>query len=574
MIRWRALLLLMAALAAWMTETSARQGGPVLFVESARQTGLLFTHTNGATGRYFLPEIMGAGAALFDYDNDGDLDVFLVQGGTPAPAPALGRAGGPSRPTSRLFRNDLAAGPEARRTLRFTDVTDAAGVALVAQGMGAAVADYNNDGFLDLFVTTFGPDVLYRNNGNGTFTDVTAQARVSDPLWSTSASFLDYDRDGDLDLFVANYVAFTEANNRQCRDGAGAVDYCTPSVYDAVPDRLYRNDGKGQFTNVTESSGISKAFGKGLGVVAGDFDSDGWLDIYVANDATPNQLWMNRQNGTFADRGLLSGAALNAQGFSEASMGIGSGDFDADGDEDLFITNLVQETFVLYANDGQGLFEDVRTRTGVGPRTGAYTGFGTDWFDYDNDGWLDLFMTNGAVNIIPKLRGQPRPYRMNGQLFHNSGKGRLDEVPAGTAGPDFSQTEIGRGAAFGDIDNDGDLDIVVSNNGGPAKLLLNQAAGQHHWVQVRLDQGPANRFGFGAWIGLARAGRPTLWRRVKTDGSYLSASDSRVHFGLGSSAEIGSIEVRWPDGGRERFTGLSAGRVLVLKRGVGTPASR
>ncbi len=569
---WRILVAPLIALAAGMMPTSARQGGPGLFAESAVQAGLRFTHTNGATGHYFLPEIMGAGVAVFDYDNDGDLDVFLVQGGTSTPG--RGRAGGPTRPTSRLFRNDLAAAPDGRRTPRFTDVTDAAGVGLVAQGMGAAVGDYNNDGFVDLFVTTFGPDVLYRNNGNGTFTDVTTAARVSDPLWSTSATFLDYDRDGDLDLFVANYVAFTEANNRQCKDGAGSIDYCTPSVYNPLPDRLYRNDGKGQFTNVTETSGISKAFGKGLGVVAGDFDGDSWLDIYVANDATPNQLWMNRHDGTFVNRGLLSGAALNAQGFSEASMGIGSGDFDADGDEDLFVTNLVQETFVLYANDGQGLFEDVRTRTGVGPRTGAYTGFGTDWIDYDNDGWLDLFMTNGAVNIIPKLRGQPRPYRMNNQLFHNNGNGRLDEVPAAVAGLDFSQLEIGRGAAFGDLDNDGDLDIVVSNNGGPAKLLLNQAAGKHRWVQVRLDQGPANRLALGAWVGLHRNGRPTLWRRVKTDGSYLSASDSRIHFGLGPSAEIGSVEVRWPDGARERFTGVAAGRVLVLKRGAGAPIQR
>jgi hypothetical protein len=573
MSRWRASLVLLTVLLAGLASTEARQGPP-LFVESARDARLLFTHTNGATGKYFLSEMIGSGIALFDYDSDGDLDVFLVQGATSGAVPARGRAGDPSRPTSRLFRNDLTIAPDGRRTPQFTDVTSAAGVGLVAQGMGAAVGDYNNDGFLDLFVTTFGPDFLYRNNGNGTFTNVTAEARVSDPLWSTSATFLDYDRDGDLDLFVANYVAFTEASNRQCKDGAGSVDYCTPSVYDAVPDRLYRNDGKGRFTNVTEASGISKAFGKGLGVVAGDFNGDGWLDIYVANDATPNQLWMNRQNGTFVDRGLLSGAALNAQGFPEASMGIGSGDFDADGDEDLFITNLVQETFVLYANDGQGLFEDVRTRTGLGPRTGGHTGFGTDWFDYDNDGWLDLFVTNGAVNIIPKLRGQPRPYRMNNQLFHNTGKGRLDEVPASAAGPDFSQTEIGRGAAFGDIDNDGDLDIVVSNNGGPAKLLLNQSAGKRHWVQVRLDQGAANRLGVGAWIGLHRSGQPTLWRRVKTDGSYLSASDSRVHFGLGPSPEIGSIEVRWTDGARERFTGLSAGRIVVLKRGAGAPASR
>jgi hypothetical protein len=546
------------------------QGGP-LFIEAARDTGLVFTHTTSASGRYYLPEMLGSGAAVFDYDNDGDLDVFLVQGGPTATAPAVGPGAG-TRATSRLFRNDLTIGPGGERTLRFTDVTDKAGVALAAQGMGVAVGDYNNDGWLDLFVTTFGPDFLFRNNGNGTFTNATREAGVSDPLWSSSASFLDYDRDGDLDLFVVNYVAFTIENHRQCREGAGVPDYCTPSVYAAVPDRLYRNEGNGRFTNVTDAAGISRAFGKGLGVVAGDFDNDGWLDVYVANDGTPNQLWMNQRNGTFVDRGPLSGAAFNAAGFPEASMGIAAGDFDADGDEDLFITNLVQETFVLYANDGQGLFDDARTRTGVGPRTGAYTGFGTDWFDYDNDGWLDLFVTNGAVNIVPKLRGQPRPYRMINQLFHNNGKGWLDEVPSSVAGPDFSTLEVGRGAAFGDLDNDGDIDIVVTSNGGPARLLINQTGSRAPWVQIRFDQGAANRLAVGAWVGLHRAGHPTLWRRVKTDGSYLSASDSRLHFGLGASPATSAIEVRWPDGGRERFVGIEAGRLVTLKRGTGAAA--
>jgi hypothetical protein len=437
--------------------------------------------------------------------------------------------------------------------------------------MGAAVGDYNNDGFLDLYVTTFGPDVLYRNNGDGTFADVTKDAGVSDDRWSTSASFLDYDRDGDLDLFVANYVAFAETDNRQCHDPAGVRDYCTPKIYGPVPPRLYRNEGNGRFATVTEPAGISKAFGNGLGVVAGDYDGDGWLDIYVANDATPNQLWMNRRNGTFADRAVLSGAAYNAQGQPEASMGVGSGDFDADGDEDLFITNLVQETFVLYANDGQGLFEDVRARTGIATPTAPFTGFGTDWFDYDHDGWLDLFITNGAVNIVPAQRDKPRPYKMRNQLFRNTGKGRLEEVPAAVAGPDFAQTEIGRGAAFGDLDNDGDLDVVVTNNGGPVKLLLNQAPNKQHWLQLRLEQGPGNRFAFGAWVGLQRSGRPTLWRRVKTDGSYLSASDSRVHFGLGPTPDVAAVEVRWPDGTRERFTGLMASRQTTIKKGAGAP---
>ncbi len=564
----RVLATLAACWCVWSPATSARQSAP-MFIEAAAAANLVFTHHNGAAGSFHLPEEMGAGVALFDYDNDGDLDVFLVQGADSAPAPARGRAGAP-RPTSRLFRNDLAAAPDGKRAARFTDVTTAAGVGLVSQGMGVVVGDYNNDGWLDLLVTSYGPEVLYRNNGNGTFTDVTKAAGIGDPLWSTSGSFVDYDRDGDLDLFVANYVAFAPTDNRQCRDAAGVRDYCTPKVYGPLPDRLYRNEGNGRFVNATESSGIAKAFGNGLGVVAGDYNRDGWLDIYVANDATPNQLWINRHNGTFVDQGLLSGAAFNAAGAPEASMGIGSGDYDADGDEDLFVTNLVQETFVLYANDGMGLFEDVRARTGLAAPTAPFTGFGTDWFDADNDGWLDLFITNGAVNIVPAQRGKPRPYKMRNQLFRNSGKGRFEEVPAKLAGPDFADVEVGRGAAFGDVDNDGDIDIVVTNNGGPVKLLLNQQAARHHWLSVRLEQPGGNRFAFGAWVGLHRTGRPTLWRRVKTDGSYLSASDVRVHFGLGAAADIAALEVHWPDGARERFAGLTADRFLTLKRGAGS----
>ncbi len=562
---------LCAALTASLPAVTSSQKAP-LFVEAAAATSLTFTHVNGAFGQFYLPEEMGPGVAVFDYDNDGDLDVFIVQGMTPASAAARGRRGpaGPP-PTSRLFRNDLTTGANGRRTLRFTDVTRQAGVGLVSQGMGAAVADYNDDGFTDLYVTTYGADVLYRNNGNGTFTDVTREAGVSDPLWSASASFLDYDRDGDLDLFVTNYVTFREADNRQCFDQAGGRHYCPPSVYDPAPDRLYRNEGNGRFANVTEAAGIARADGKGLGVVAGDFTGDGWLDIYVANDGTPNQLWVNQRNGRFVDEGFLSGAAVNAAGQPEASMGIGSGDFDADGDEDLFITNDLGETFALYVNDGRGLFVDARIRTGIAAPTGGFTGFGTDWFDYDSDGWLDLFAANGAVQMIPRQRGQPRPYRMNNQLFRNTGTGRLTEVPPAMAGPDFLQTEVGRGAAFGDLDNDGDIDIVVTNNGGPAKLLLNQSTAPQ-WLQVRLDQGPRNRLALGAWVGLHRSGRPTLWRRVKTDGSYLSANDPRLHFGLGTSPEVAAIEVRWPTGEIERFPKPATNRLVTLRKGTGAPA--
>ncbi len=562
----RAIALALLAILVLPPEGGSYASSSPLFVESAAASGLAFTHVNGATGQYYLPELMGAGVALFDYDTDGDLDVFLVQGGP------LGTASSAPGPTSRLFRNDLTRGADGRARLHFTDVTERAGVSLRAYGMGTAVGDYDNDGDFDLLVTTFGPETLYRNNGDGTFTNVTAAAGVSDDLWSTSAVFVDYDRDGDLDLFVANYVDFTLAGNKTCTDSLGVPDYCGPRMYRPVPARLYRNEANGRFTNVTGEAGVTRAYGAGLGVVAGDYNGDGWLDLYVANDATPNQLWINRHDGTFADEGLLSGSALNASGNPEGSMGIASGDFDGDGDEDLFVTNIAGETFVLYRNDGHGNFEDIRVPAGLGAPTAASTGFGTDWFDYDNDGWLDLFVANGAVNRLEAQRGQPSPFRMKNQLFHNTGAGRFVDTSA-TGGPAFDRPEIGRAAAFGDLDNDGDTDVVYTTNGGPVRLLLNQSGetvGQH-WLQVSLEQGPGNRFAFGARVGVERAGRPVLWRRVRTDGSYLSASDARVHFGLGPAAKIDAVVVQWVDGMRERWRDVAADRAVRLRRGTGQP---
>jgi len=538
---------------------------PGIFIESAAETGLAFTHVNGATGQYYVPEQMGAGVALFDYDNDGDLDVFVVQGG---PLDSSAPASTPNYPISRLFRNDLTRGPDGKPRLHFTDVTAQAGVGLRAYGMGVAVGDYDNDGDLDLFITSFGPDYLLRNNGNGTFTDVTSDAGVSDPLWSTSATFLDYDRDGDLDLFVANYLDFTLAGNKVCTDTSGARDYCGPRTYRPAPDRLYRNDGNGHFTDVTEAAGIARADGAGLGVVADDYNGDGWLDLYIANDATPNQLWINHRDGTFVDEGPLSGAALNAAGNPEGSMGIASGDFDGDGDEDLFVTNIIGETFALYRNDGSGNFEDARVATGIAALTSSVTGFGADWFDYDNDGWLDLFVANGAVNVIESQRGQPNPFRMKNQLFHNSGDGRFTDASA-LGGAAFARAEISRGAAFGDIDNDGDTDIVVTTSGGPVRLLLNRGTAGSHWIDISLRDSPGNRFGVGARVGVERAGKPTLWRRVHTDGSYLSASDIRTHVGLGHSSSIGSVLVQWLDGTRERWTNVSPDTLITLRRGTG-----
>ena len=548
--------------------STGSRAGPPAFVESSAAVGLVFTHVNGATGQYYLPEEMGAGAALFDYDSDGDLDAFLIQGGALGSAP-ISSSG---RQSSRLFRNDLIDRGKYSQ-LRFTDVTERARIDTSVYGMGVAAGDYDGNGYPDLFLTGLGSDVLYRNNGDGTFTDVTSLAGVSDDRWSTSSTFVDYDRDGHLDLFVANYLDFSFAGNRRCVDPVGAPDYCSPRVYRPVPDRLYRNLGKGRFADVTESAGIARADGAGLGVAAGDYNLDGWPDLYVANDASPNQLWINRRDGTFSDEGLLAGTALNAAGNPEGSMGIASGDFDLDGDEDLLVTNLVGETFVLYENDGAGAFTDARTRAGLAAPTASMTGFGTGWLDYDNDGWLDVFFANGAVNTIAAQRGQSRPYRMRNQLFRNLGGKRFEDASA-NAGPAFTEPEVGRGAAFGDVDNDGDVDIVVTNNGGRTRLLLNQGSSGTHWLQIDLQQPGANRLALGAYVGVERPGRPTLWRRVGTDGSYLSASSPRLHFGLGPSPAVDAVVVQWPDRHRERWTKPGADRVVTLKRGAGEPANR
>lgn len=541
---------------------TSQTAAPVPFRELESDSGLTFVHDNGALGQFHLPEIMGSGVALFDYDGDGDLDVYMVQSRALSPASSDDR-------TSRLFRNDLAKDSSGRAVLRFTDVTEAAGVGFKGVGMGAAVGDYDGDGYPDLYVTAYGSNALYRNNGNATFTDVTREAGADDPRWSTSAAFVDYDRDGDLDLFVVNYVDFTVGTAKACSDPVGSRDYCAPSAHQPVPARLFRNEGGGRFSDATESSGVARAYGAGLGVAVGDYNRDGWLDVYVANDATPNQLWINRQNGSFEDQGWLSGSAANAAGRPEGSMGIASGDYDGDGDEDLFVTNLARETFVLYSNDGRANFEDWRAAAGVAQTTAAMTGFGARWLDYDRDGQLDLVVANGAVNIIETLRGRSNPYEQRNQLFRNTGQGRLADV-TDQGGPAFAGTSVGRGLATGDVDNDGDEDVVVTNNGGPARLLVNQAEAGH-WITVSVAAESGNRLGFGVRVGVFRAGSATLWRRIGTDGSYLSASDPRAHFGLGASSAIDRVVAEWPDGLHEQWSQIAIDRPLVLRRGTGKP---
>jgi hypothetical protein len=540
-------------------------GATALFRERATELGLEFEHVNGAAGAYHLPEIMGAGGALVDYDTDGDLDVLLIQG-RPLDATATGAA---QLLSPRLFRNDLI-GSGGVPSLRLTDVTARAGFASGDYGMGVAAGDYDNDGDTDLYLTNYGPNRLYRNDG-GRFTDVTHQAGagLDDPRWSTSAAFSDYDADGDLDLFVANYVDFTIAGSKVCQDPAGARDYCGPLQFRPVPDRLFRNEGNGTFTDVSDPSGITNAHGSGLGVASADFNGDGRLDFCVANDGMANQLWLNRGGGVFEDDALLAGVAFNADGQPEGSMGLAIGDPDDDGDSDIFVTNISGETHAFYENLGGARFEDRRLTTGLASATRTYTGFGTDWFDYDNDGRLDLFLANGGVTIIEVLRGDPFPFRQRNLLLHNVGGGRFRDVSR-EAGPALDAAHVGRGAAFGDVDNDGDVDVLVTNNGGPARLLLNENTVGRPWLQVRLEATIDTRQGLGARVGLRRKNGTILWRRARTDGSYLCASDPRVHFGLGAAPDVQAILVDWPRGGREVWSGITLNRIIPIRQGTGT----
>jgi len=544
--------------------------------DGSEAAGLDFVHWNGMTGEYYFPEIMGAGAALLDYDNDGDLDLYLVQGRMLDPGASISDAllPPPEGPlTDRLFRNDLTVGDDGAPVLRFTDVTEQARIGPGGYGMGAATGDYDNDGWVDLYVTAFGSNRMLHNEGDGTFTDVTARSGTDDPRWSTSAAFVDYDLDGRLDLYVCNYVDFRLANHKECVNVTGARDYCAPGAYSPVPDRLFRNRGDGTFEDVSLSSRIALERGAALGVVPADFDLDGDLDLYVANDQMQNFYWVNQGDGTFRNEALLAGVAVNAGGNPEASMGIDAGDFDADGDLDLFKTNLRGETNTLYVNDGRGMFTDRTVDSGLGPASIPQTGFGTAWFDLDNDGWLDLLTVNGAVTALEDARAGDvyRPYRERSQLFLNLGNGRFEDVSA-RAGAAFDLDGVGRGAAFGDVDNDGDVDVLVTHNSGPARLLINEIGSRAHWLGLRAREGTPPRDAHGARVGVRVAGRPTLWRQATTAGSYCSANDSRIVVGLGAAREMELVRVEWPGGEVEEWTDVPIDRWTTLTRGTGAPA--
>ncbi len=543
----------------------AEPGPRPIFRDLAAKSGLDFVHFNGMSGELYFPEMTGQGGALFDYDGDGDLDAYLVNGSMLGPGKTLADAlfppRGPLPPRDRLFRNDLVA-TDGRPEPRFVDVTEASGLDARGYGMGVAVGDYDGDGFQDLYVTNYGPNELWRNLGDGTFADVTEEAGVGDPLWGTSAAFFDADADGDLDLYVVNYVEFDLERNPRCFAPSSRRDYCGPSAFPPQPDRFYRNLGNGRFEDVTLKALVGYRPGPGLGVVSGEFNGDGRTDFYVANDGAVNQMWLNRGDGTFVDEALFAGTALNRYGRPEASMGVAAGDFDLDGDEDLFMTHLMGESNTLYVNDGSGLFEDRTTESGLGSASLPYTAFGTGWIDYDNDGRPDLLTLNGAVRILEEqaAAGDPFPLKQPSQLFRNLG-GRFEEVSA-VAGPALTIPEVGRGAAFGDVDNDGDVDVLALVNNGPARLLVNEVGAGAAWLGI-VATGARGAPALGTRLAVGTDGAVRR-QGVRTDGSYCSANDPRVVFGL-EDAEGGEwVGASWPGGGAGRWYRPPLRRYLAL----------
>ena len=521
------------------------QNQVVRFTDATAELGIQFRHTNGESGEKYFIEPLGSGVALFDYDNDGDLDLYLVNGsdlpGVTSPLP----------PINRLYRNDGNI---------FTDVTLETSVGDTGYGLGCCVGDYNNDGFTDLYVTNYGANVLYHNNGDGTFTDVTESAGVGGNQLSSGCAFLDLDADGYLDLYVVNYVQFDLETNPECTR-QGVRTYCTPEALPGATDILYRNNGDGTFTDVTAKSGISGANGKGLGIVCGDIDNDGDVDIFVANDTTPNFLYRNDSDTAIwmTEDALFAGVALSEEGRAYSGMGANLGDFDNDGYLDIVITNFQDQTNSLYHNAQSGFFNEVSFAKGIGERSLPYLAWGVDFVDFNNDGWLDLFVANGHLDDNVAEIDPIGTYAQPNQLFlSNRGLNFVESVDAAIA-----NQKVSRGTAFGDIDNDGDVDIVVSNLKDTPTVLRNDRDNTSRWLTIKLVGTHCNRDAIGARVTVV-SGDSTQIREVKSGSGYLSQNDLRLHFGLGDAARVDKLTVRWLCGKVQTLQGVETNQVLVI----------
>ena len=544
----------LAAAAAATAIVSAADNRLPQFVDIAHQAGVAFHHLNGASADKHLVETMGSGGLFFDYDGDGWADVFLVDGGSLADASVARQA------RHRLYHN--------RGDGTFEDVTARSGIQHLAYGMGACAGDYDGDGRPDLYITNSGANTLYRNRGDGTFVDVTAAAHVGDPRWSAGCAFADLDRDGDLDLWVVNYVDADRAHNPFCGSARADVRfYCHPLRYEPLSSTVYRNDSHGVFTDVSAASGVGALRSNGLGVVVADYDNDGWPDVFVANDTMPNFLFHNTGTLRFTETGLASGIAVGADGRARAGMGIDAGDYDGDGRLDVVITNLDFEMHTLTRGLAGGLFDYATTESGIGFPTLPFVGFGVAFLDYDNDAQLDIAIANGHIlENAPQYRAGST-YMQRKLLFRNTTSRRFVEAGR-TAGPAFAAEKVGRGLAVGDIDNDGDLDLLVTNNGQDAELLRNDGGNRANALLVRLRGAGANTDAIGTRIRLT-AGLRTQMREVRTGSSYLSQNDLRAHFGLGAAAGADRIEVVWPSGRTEAVGNVPANQIITITEGRG-----
>jgi enediyne biosynthesis protein E4 len=563
-----AMLGMLAGTAPVVAQPAAATHETEVFRDIADEVGLHFDHVVPISGDYYFPEITGSGVALLDYDKDGCQDVLALQLAPvdPNQKPVSKPAGW--KPGVRLFHNDLCKTGK----LHFTDVTEQAGIHVDMPAMGVAVGDYDGSGYPSIYITGYGRNVMLHNNGDGTFTDVTAKAGVAARArWGTGAAFCELRKNKLLDLIVTNYVDYDWKNNSLCYTRAGERDFCSPRVFRPVPITLFRNNGDGTFTDVTRQSGLTAAFGAGFGVSCADFSGEGRLDFYVANDGNANQLWHNKGDGTFEDVALLAGAAYGVDGSAQAGMGVAVADYNNSGRESIVVTNMVGEGNNLYTNEGGGNFRDVAADAGLLGPSLPFTGFGVTWLDYDNSGLLDLFIGNGAVSVIEAQRGNPWPFVQRNQLFHNTGHGFVDI--SDTSGPAMRLPSVARGVAVGDLDNDGAMDLVVSNSNGPMRVLHNELKTGHHWLGVSVDAVSMNHQGLGAQVGLLSSAGSPIWRRVHSEDSFLSASDTRVHFGLGDDGKPQNVVVRWLDGTMEIWRDVAPDHYVTLKQGTGSPWS-